>query len=129
MSTEEKVLPTWFPDKGKAFVAAVVEADASSDSGEYVLVAAHDVVCRCGEEGEEVTVRAGQRFKMESHLFLPLADYVGIGNMGIASTKLTKSDVGEVAWEWAVRLSPAQKTKLQGVRKAAEQAAKPPIPF
>lgn len=131
-------LPIWFPEQGRAFIASVIETGQSCPDSvedgecrtEFIFVAAHDIVCRHGgETGEEVKVVAGERFKMRSQLFLPLFDYVGLGNVGIASIKPTKSDSGEAAWEWAVRLSPAQKAKLADTRKAAELAAEPPIPF
>ncbi len=124
-SAAHETLPIWFPEKGKAFIAAVIEVDppTGGSSAEYILVAAHDVVCRRGEaEGEEVTIAAGGRFKMRWHHFLPLADYAGLGSIGIASVRQSKTDRGETVWEWNVRTTPAQKARLASARE-------PPIPF
>ena len=50
-------------------------------------------------------------------------EYVGLGNVGIASVKKIELGDGARAWKWSVRLSTAQKKKVD---QAREDAA---IPF
>ena len=115
-------LPRWEPEDGKAFIAEVVGVDKSEVGRTlYVLTAAHGIVCRRGIE--EITVPAGSRFSMAPDPMLDPLEYVGLGNVGIASVKKIELGDGARAWKWSVRLSTAQKKKVD---QAREDAA---IPF
>lgn len=118
--------PYWTPAEGKAFIASVIDVDARDpEFVRYTFVATHPVVCHRGdtENQEETTVAAGERFSVSNYFSLPLDEYMGLGPVAILVTGKDKLKNGNTMWLWKVRLSPAQKAQLVGVREAKHKAA------